>query len=512
MKLLILMLLFLAAPAMAEDLLALQIIQPRAGLTTTNRYYKAYPGLLYEVQISVLGGVFSFYYEIVSAPSGVSIDNDKGILSWSSPSEGSESITVKVTDAVGTSDFVTWPITVTENGFIFMDKVDGKTVASGGTGTKLNPFKDMNDWYLGDKTDDTYAGYFLYWHTGAYSTFGGGLPQEDGKRLAFTVYRKPLVWLAYPGDSPAIDVDRSKIIFYSGSDNLYIDGLEFHNYTQKQAVKANTGLQNMVIRKCYFHDLPDDGGGVGHDCVTGSNCAAIYLNQGGGRGQYNTVVDNRFADLHDIGYVGLLAYDASNLVYERNSHTGINNKDSLALGIKRDNSNWSVRNNRFDLVRVSRAIYWSGNANCASNDPPKCASNLEFSYNLIQVGTGRSIEGHLNNYDFGPMLSKRNTHVIDDGFVHVENLTSGRGPVEFRNDVIVTNSAFTNGVKDESGAGLIVFSDVLSGNAADNIVDAGGNLIDRSLVGTYGYEAGGAPVIPVPTETEGAVFTGVSFE
>ena len=33
---------------------ALAIDQPQAGLTTTNRYYKAYPGLLYDVPIAAV--------------------------------------------------------------------------------------------------------------------------------------------------------------------------------------------------------------------------------------------------------------------------------------------------------------------------------------------------------------------------------------------------------------------------------------------------------------------------
>ena len=48
----------------------LEIIQPRAGLDTTNRFYKAYPGLEYNVRLAVAGGAYPFQFSLSQAPAG----------------------------------------------------------------------------------------------------------------------------------------------------------------------------------------------------------------------------------------------------------------------------------------------------------------------------------------------------------------------------------------------------------------------------------------------------------
>src|SRR5689334_3733291 len=65
----------------------LEIIAPRAGLTTANRYYKTYPGIAYRVPVVVLGGAFPFKFELLTAPSGMTIgqydgDTDYGVINW----------------------------------------------------------------------------------------------------------------------------------------------------------------------------------------------------------------------------------------------------------------------------------------------------------------------------------------------------------------------------------------------------------------------------------------------
>src|SRR5689334_21125847 len=63
----------------------LQIIQPQPNLTTHSRFYKAYPGILYRVPVSVLGGAYPFTYSLTTAPSGMTIDAATGIISWPNP-------------------------------------------------------------------------------------------------------------------------------------------------------------------------------------------------------------------------------------------------------------------------------------------------------------------------------------------------------------------------------------------------------------------------------------------
>src|SRR6267378_2125792 len=63
----------------------LEIIQPRAGLSSANRYYKAYPGLLYDVQLLAIGGKYPYHFSLLSAPAGMTIDANSGVISWPSP-------------------------------------------------------------------------------------------------------------------------------------------------------------------------------------------------------------------------------------------------------------------------------------------------------------------------------------------------------------------------------------------------------------------------------------------
>lgn len=87
----------------------IEIIAPRAGLDIGNRYYKAYPGLRYEVPIAVIGGTFPNTYSLISGPSGMSIDASTGVLSWPNPTTtGSpHTVTVRATDAAGGTASVT---------------------------------------------------------------------------------------------------------------------------------------------------------------------------------------------------------------------------------------------------------------------------------------------------------------------------------------------------------------------------------------------------------------------
>ena len=161
---------------------SLEIVQPQPNLTTVNRFYKAYPGLVYNVRPAVIGGAYPFTYTLTAYPSGMSINSSTGIISWQNPTTtGSpHAVTVSVRDSEGTVATVSWTITVDSSGFYFVDAVDGKTVANGGTGTFANPWKTIEDWYL-TKYNTAYQGGFLYFRSGTYT-----VPAlEDGTRLAF---------------------------------------------------------------------------------------------------------------------------------------------------------------------------------------------------------------------------------------------------------------------------------------------------------------------------------------
>ena len=83
---------------------ALEIIQPREGLDTTNRFYKQYPAIEYNVRLGVIGGVYdSYVYSLPTSPSGMTIDANTGEITWANPVEAGSphNITARVTDSNG---------------------------------------------------------------------------------------------------------------------------------------------------------------------------------------------------------------------------------------------------------------------------------------------------------------------------------------------------------------------------------------------------------------------------
>ncbi len=199
----------------------LEFINLGPQLSNANRARKAYPGIPYNVRAAVIGGAYPFLYDLTQAPDGMTANPNTGEVNWPDPQE-SATVTLRVTDMEGTSVSATWAITVTASGFLFIDA----SAADGGTGTLASPFNDINDFYKSNSSDSTYAGYFLYFRTGTYvlSTSDSYLgSNEIGLRLSCNASRKPVVWMAYPGDSPIIDCELRKNIFCQG-DNLWFDG------------------------------------------------------------------------------------------------------------------------------------------------------------------------------------------------------------------------------------------------------------------------------------------------
>lgn len=218
--------------------LPLAIVAPVNGLSTTNRYYLAYPGVLYRVPVVCQGGAHPYQYTLTSAPSGMTIgqhygDVDYGVINWSNPiTSGSPfTVTALVTDQLGATASVTWTVTVASTNFLFVDPVNGSpSSANGGTGagTFANPLKTFDDIYSGAtghagsnsarKADATYANKFVYIRSGGTLTtaqvnFEAG---NSGQRAPFVSSNKPKVWMGYPGDpTPTIDTTGSYMESYS---------------------------------------------------------------------------------------------------------------------------------------------------------------------------------------------------------------------------------------------------------------------------------------------------------
>jgi hypothetical protein len=480
----LLLLLFAISPVKAANY-SLEIIQPQPNLDTRNRFYKAYPGLEYNVRLAVIGGDYPYRYELVSGPSGMSIDG-RGEITWPNPTEASSAypVSVRVTDSAGTARSVDWTITVTTSGFLFVDAVKGTPASQGGTGTMSNPWKSLKDVYGGDTYNDKHSahhsGAFVYWRGGTYlmDAYVEDCPSEC--RVPLINNYKPQVWLAYPGERPVFKMNTPSggdayITYYSGGDNAYLDGLEFDltNNARGKGVVFGGG-RNVTFRRNVSHGIRKGWNGGNNSLVFITNSGTRY-----------SVQDNVGYNVN-LGY-WLLGYHASRVLVENNRLYNIGYEgDSHPIGPKQATQMWFIRGNHFhDNPRNSfNLLYGTSGGGVQSGD-------IEVSFNLVTRGGGKV---RINSsYVSGgrPVHVFRNTFV---GEVDVSKVTSSNGPFRFYNNVIVNETSHPdkiqrNSIEDPS---RLIVSDNLVGSSSDNIVDDQGNLTSdyKSYLGTRGHQIG----------------------
>jgi hypothetical protein len=458
----------------------LEIIQPYPGLDTRNRFYKAYPGLAYDVRAAVIGGAYPFSFALDEAPAGMTVDFSTGEIRWPDPVEAGSphAVTLAVTDQAGSRETVSWTITVTTDGFRFLDAERGATVADGGDGTLERPWRTLRDMYEGDDYDakyrDSYRDSFLYFAGGTYATGDAYIedPSEDGTgRMPLSTSTKPVVWLALPGQRPTLDLAEGAIAIYGGSDNVYVDGFAVTSMTNylRKGFDLEPG-DDMTIRRCAFSNLPT--GGIGGS----NNQSAIMLsNSGGERGTRMSFQDNRF---DAIDAYAIIAYTSDRVLFEDNAlddfEAGV-----PVIGPKISNSMWFIRRNTLTNMRDVRAIWL--------NDGGE-TFDQEVSFNLV-IAPAASAVLHVNQESggaTGPVHVFRNTFVGDVSFLRV---ASADGPFRFYDNVVVSESGEAFGCEECSDPSRIETRDNLAGTPADGIVDAEGRLIGASaaLCGTRGH-------------------------
>lgn len=458
----------------------LEILQPEAGLDTTNRFYKAYPGLEYNVRMGAIGGKYPFTYALTTAPSGMSINSSTGEITWPTPSESVTpyDVTATVTDRDNTTETVSWTVLVTTAGFFFVDSVNGSKRSDGGTGTIDNPWKLTQDMYW-----EADPGDFVYWRSGDYymdpPLHDNG---NDGMRIVVKGMERANVWLGFPGETkPVFHQDIAHFWFYKGGYSLWLDGLDFRSDGNERSMGINvsSGKENVVIRRNNFSGIT--GGEAG-----GNNALLFFRKQAAGN--RFVVQDNEFSDV-DMGY-GILNYRTSNVLIEDNyfHDIGVGNTGSHAVGMKVQSNRWDVRANLFrDNSGYSIWEYYGS----ASS---RLSGNNEISFNRIEAGGG--VLGVNMRYDKEgfPVHVHRNT-ILDRA--SQGKVTPDNGDFYWKNNVIVDDS----GNIDNIARGTVtaperfIVEDNLTGTTAEGIVDAQGNLTAEyaEFIGTHGHQLGNPP-------------------
>lgn len=454
----------------------LEIIQPKAGLNTLNRFYKAYPGLEYNVRMAVIGGTYPYTYSLASAPAGMIINSTTGEINWPNPiaSGTPYNITARVLDSELSEQTVSWTILVTTTGFRFIDSVNGTLATAGGTGSISNPWKSFIDIYEGNdyasKSRNSYAGEFLYFRNGTY-TVGDGYREEDsGINVPFVNNYKPQVWLAYPGENPVINLQPAYIHIYSGGSNLYFDKLEFNvtGNARGKGVQIDSGGSNVTFRKNTFHGITNG--------YIGGNNALLFIGDAG-KGNFWSIQDNIGYDVN-LGY-WLLGYSANKVLVENNY---VYNVEIHSISPKLNTSMWFIRGNR---------VFGTSN-NGILVQYYATSTDIEISHNFVKMTTGKAVR--LNSESVttgGKVYVLRNTLL---GGVEAIRTTSTNGPFYFNNNVIINETTYQDKIQRTSidDASRLIIQNNLTGNSSANIVDSNGNLTTdySSYLGIYGYQTG----------------------
>jgi Putative Ig domain len=488
--------------------LALKMIAPRSSLTSANRYYKAYPGLLYRVPVSAYGGAWPYQYALSGQPSGMTVgqhygDTDYGIINWSNPVAGSYSYTVTVTDQAGSTVSSTVSLTVTTSGFLFVDSVNGSpSLANGGTGTGTisNPFKSMNDWYAGvtggtgssTKSDSTYANDFVYYRAGSYQTMDcfGEFAVNFANYTRCVLNDKPKVHLGYPGETVYMSTDGNalssgglggQLINYSGSGQAGW----FHNIIPSD-ITPNGGYAFIHIAPSstdfvFFECNPEPY--VGH---TSANPCCVMFEAGTGSSnisQYITIRNCAFGGSDTAELVEL--YSSQYVLCEFCTVSGnVNGGDGGGFYFKQDCRDFSVRANTGLSGNTTSLFRYDNFSNWSADIAEVCWNNY--------VTSGKALEFGTFGNDWGTVGVFRNTWQCTHCDIYTSTGT-GSGTIDVTGDVTVGDGTETNNWLQSTFSGTLAFSGYVTGTAANGIVDSSGNLVgsyNTTYFGIAGHQVG----------------------
>lgn len=316
-----------------------------------SRYRRCPSGIEYRIPISVLGGAWPFYYELTTAPSGMTIgaqygDTDYGILSWSSPTAGTHSIVARVTDQDGTIVTRSWSLECIDKDnttyFMFLSGSGNNS----NTGTQSSPRLDFEGWYTTSGTDATHAGKQAFYSTGTYYTATmtartGTYSQQIDMTPAGS---KPQVHVAVPGQSPVFDFEEA--YWLRPASDFCLSGMALTNGAVPEG--AGPGTRTTYVRTegenatrlLFFED--DFGVATGYTPTSGLNPATLFFDQTNLASTKLCVSDCNFAHnaLENIEAYGLI-----DVVFERNTFVTQDPAMENVYLKSNGNRNWSIRAN-----------------------------------------------------------------------------------------------------------------------------------------------------------------------
>lgn len=473
------------------------VVNPRPDSETASwaRNRLAYPDgtMQYSVPVAVQGGAYPFHYQLISGPPGMTIgadltDKNYGIVTWTPTSAGGPyQVDVKVTDQQGNTVDATWSVTATTKGFVFIDP----NAPAGGDGSEAHPFNNTMAVFGPTPTDATYSGYQIIFRGARsgypLSTIAMQGPESNGNVTLQNNY-KPVVWLAYTGDTVNLDFSHFKALVNSNQNDIWIQGLNIENartdVTDYHFFYFSTNSTN--DRTVFFDNNFSNIGysSTAHDAV---NQACILMFDPGVLRKYFTFVNNTldkfeaaFLDLYAIKYAVI---DNNKLL------NGIAPSPEAGFYLKSDLQDFSVRrNSSLSQTYGYGAIYVPMQAQHFTNN------NIEVAYNVVISGNLQK-PAFIFEWDaFNGANSNPKEYVYRNTF---EGWIGGNFGFPFtvweENNVLIDDSGKSAkmNISGNNGVQTVIKSNNLVGTSSDGYIDADGNLTGSyasQFRGTHGHE------------------------
>lgn len=472
-------------------------------IPATNRIFRAYPGIEYNIRAAVIGGLYPFTYKLENAPAGMTIKPSTGEISWPNPQANSGTITLSVTDSEKTTVSTTWAITVSTNGFLFVDA----SYAGTETGTITQPFSSVAS--LLQKTTAANMTDITYFRGGTYTLiqFGstykktGDVTGKYGTNLKDSSY----TWIGYPGETAIINGDDRYMASLLG---LYFDNLTLKNFSD-YGIQVTSKNNYMTVRRCNWSKI------VAVNSVNENQ--GFFFTWDGGDGYYLVMQDNSFSDFTGVSAIGSL-YGTKKALIENNhifnaGGPGISNMcNGIAPKYRTD----------YLTIRGNKIIMDSGTPLGSSlNGMLHDSKNVEICFNLFMRNTipGERAEAHVFNADgysaagtMKGLFYHRNTVIGDVNFMFINGTNcTASGPYNLYGNIMINPNTAWGGHYNTSNFlsfnwgttmannpnGCINDVDNLKGTPASNIIDNEGNLTSgyfTNYFGTHGYQVG----LPAP--------------
>jgi hypothetical protein len=446
----------------------------------SNRIFRAYPGTEYIIRAAVVGGKYPYSFDLIGSPAGMEVDA-AGYIRWENPGEDANSIILRVTDSSGAQIEAQWSVTVSEEGFSFVDS----RAQAGGDGSFERPFDSISA-----MTDSVSPTDIIYFRSGHYQLPIRGSHSINQAR-AFE-WNSPsstaTSWLAYPGEQAIIDLGGDKY-FYGATDMpFYFQGLEFMN-GREYFFRSTSSLNYVTFLDNSFDTLTLERPNYNSNQGT-------YFTMHSGLGNYLVFQGNSFTGYRGTQGIGSL-YDQDRLLVENNIFYDFKGADlastNQVLAFKVGITRLTLRGNIVNLSAEDNFGIFGGtsiNGGFADGDGlhGNTSGMIEITHNFFRHDGSGLCQLNRGN-DMGETWISRNTFV--SGF-QMTNLAPDDcdGPWHFEGNVFQNPSSGLSYHYSCAGDYRSCVSSTNDTGAPSGIVDGSGKLLSgyANRIGELGWQ------------------------